>query len=76
MAVSHRLEQRLQISVGPLSEGAVGAHRSTRVEYLAQLDDESLPLRFAEPSIERDRSPDSNRQSEKLSHCATRTKLE
>ena len=76
MSVGGRLEERLQIAIRPLTKGAVGAYRPSRVEFLAQSNDQSLPLNFGEPPIERDRPLDSDRQSEERSYTGLWTNIQ
>lgn len=52
MSGRRRLEQRLQIAVGPLPKRAFARDFAARVERLAQIDDESFPLVVRELSIE------------------------
>src|ERR1044072_3331647 len=59
-----RLEQYLQVSVRPLPQRAIGARATARVEHLAQLHHETLPLFIGEPAVEIDRPSHANTQAE------------
>src|SRR5262249_7905258 len=59
-----RLEQRLQIAVRPLTQRTLARDAATRIEGLAQENDESVPLFVGEAAIELDCALDAHRESE------------
>ena len=69
MTCLRRLEQDLQVAVRPLAQRAVGARATARVEHLAQLHDEPLPLFISQPAIELHRAGYADRESEDRTPC-------
>src|SRR5688500_2633390 len=64
MSSCRRLEQSLKVAVGPLPQRAVASHGTPRIERLAQIHDEPLPLVVGEPAIEIDGPTNANRKAE------------
>src|SRR5216110_411875 len=57
-------EKDLQVSIGPLPQRALGTGAATRVENLAQLHDQALPLFVREQAIQVDRPGHTDRESQ------------
>lgn len=69
MARRGRLEQCLQVAVGPLAKRPFLPNGAACIERLAQIHHEPLPLLLGEPSLEIDGPSDTDRQPEKLARC-------
>src|SRR5690242_5755485 len=76
MPAIDRLEQDLQVAVGPLPQRALRPHRAARAEHLAQLDDEPLPLVVAELPVEVYGPCDADRQTEHRAPFAAASHIE
>ncbi len=64
MRVAHRLQERLEVAVGPLPERAGAAEAALRVEGLPQIDHEGLPLPVGEATAQLDAPADADGQTQ------------